>query len=219
MWGRQGMFGGSNSGIMAQRPVLSRQPGVPSVQPHLTAQPAARPSPMIPSQQPFMGRTGGAPVSVGYGGLGGMGMNPGWGRFAEGGGVSAQATGSAPPGEGLLRSHVPGREDRLPMSVPVDSYVIPADIVSALGQGNTDAGAAILDQMFRSSRGRAAGGRAGGPSTDIVAAGGEYVVPPAAARRLGGGDAARGHDALDKMVKRLREQNIKRLRGLPGPAR
>lgn len=51
---------------------------------------------------------------------------------------------------GLLNSTVPGRTDKLPISVPSGSYVIPADIVSGLGQGNSAAGNVILSKMFNS---------------------------------------------------------------------
>ena len=49
---------------------------------------------------------------------------------------------------GLIHSSVPGRTDKLNMSVPSDSYILPADVVSALGEGNTFAGAATLDRVF-----------------------------------------------------------------------
>jgi hypothetical protein len=49
---------------------------------------------------------------------------------------------------GLLKSQVPGRTDKLPVSVKGGSYVLPADIVSAMGQGNTQAGGTILGRMF-----------------------------------------------------------------------
>lgn len=49
---------------------------------------------------------------------------------------------------GLIHSSVPGRTDKLNVSVPSDSYILPADVVSALGEGNTFAGAATLDRVF-----------------------------------------------------------------------
>jgi hypothetical protein len=52
-----------------------------------------------------------------------------------------------PPG--MIKSAVPGRTDKLPMSVPPGSYILPADIPSALGQGNTMAGEKILGTMFK----------------------------------------------------------------------
>lgn len=51
---------------------------------------------------------------------------------------------------GMIKSSIPGRTDKIPMSVPPGSYILPADIPSALGQGNTMAGEKILGTMFRS---------------------------------------------------------------------
>lgn len=51
---------------------------------------------------------------------------------------------------GLVHSSVAGRTDRLPVSVPAGAYVIPADVVSGLGEGNTLAGAKVLDRMMHS---------------------------------------------------------------------
>jgi hypothetical protein len=52
---------------------------------------------------------------------------------------------------GALRGATGGRADELPMSVPNDSHVIPADVVSALGDGNTEAGFKVLENMFPES--------------------------------------------------------------------
>lgn len=51
---------------------------------------------------------------------------------------------------GGLASTVPGRTDRLPLDVPAGSYVLPSDVVSGLGEGNTAAGTKTLDLMFDS---------------------------------------------------------------------
>lgn len=50
---------------------------------------------------------------------------------------------------GPIHSVVAGRTDHLPMHVPSGSYVIPADIVSAMGEGNTMAGFKHLKNIFR----------------------------------------------------------------------
>lgn len=52
--------------------------------------------------------------------------------------------------EGMIKSPIPGRTDKIPMSVKAGSYIIPADIPSALGQGNSVAGGNILSKMFNS---------------------------------------------------------------------
>lgn len=105
---------------------------------------------------------------------------------------------------GLIQSDVAGRTDRIPHAVAADSFVIPADVVSGLGQNNTLAGSKILNAMFSSgpygtalphgARGahlatprapklsfhamslrRADGGNAG--VSNVMVAGGEYIVP------------------------------------------
>lgn len=52
------------------------------------------------------------------------------------------------PAVGMIRSVVPGRTDKIGMNVKGGSYVIPASVVSGLGEGNSAAGAAALDKMF-----------------------------------------------------------------------
>jgi hypothetical protein len=144
--------------------------------------------------------------------------------------------------QGMIKSSVPGRTDKLNLDVPSGSYIIPADVVSARGQGNSDAGASIMDKMFNkgpygmgisrskgprigarmtslgkmNKRGFAGGGPTGLP-TPIVAAGGEYVVHPDTVANLGNGDMDLGHDILDAFVKHTREQHISTLKGLAPP--
>ena len=49
---------------------------------------------------------------------------------------------------GLLSGVTPGRADNVPLSVASGSYIIPADVVSGLGEGNTLSGASLLDKMM-----------------------------------------------------------------------
>jgi hypothetical protein len=49
---------------------------------------------------------------------------------------------------GPLHSHVPGRTDKINLNVKPGSYVIPADVVSILGEGNTLAGTVVLRAMY-----------------------------------------------------------------------
>lgn len=119
--------------------------------------------------------------------------------------------------QGALRHDGHGRTDDLEISVPAESFVIPADIVSAIGQGNTAAGFKVLEQMFPEQPvQRAAGGAAPVP---IVAAGGEFVVTPEHVATIGGGDVKKGHRELEKFVRSIRAKTIKALKKLPGPAR
>jgi hypothetical protein len=119
---------------------------------------------------------------------------------------------------GPIHSPVAGRTDHLPMHVPSGSYVIPADIVSSLGEGNTMAGYRAVKMMFRDAQegAFAAGGGVGEP-VPIVAAGGEYVLSPDEVIWAGRGDLDAGHRALDNWIKATRKDLIKTLQKLPGP--
>ncbi len=136
---------------------------------------------------------------------------------------------------GFIKLPVAGRTDHVPLTVAAGSYVVPADIVSSLGEGNSLSGALVLDKMMKSKagigaqfnqmpyrpRGRrhfADGGGVGSP-VDIMAAGGEYVFPPDTVMAIGQGDLTRGHDILDQWVKNRRQDHIKTLKKLPGPAK
>ena len=140
---------------------------------------------------------------------------------------------------GPIHSPVAGRTDHLPMNVPSGSYVIPADIIGAMGEGNTMAGFKIARKMFSSApyfnkqkqpyapgstpyaEGKPYGARASGGKTpvEIVAAGGEYVISPEDVTHLGGGDIDHGHEILDEFVKGYRKKTIDTLKKLPGPKR
>ena len=56
---------------------------------------------------------------------------------------------STPCHTGLITMAVGGRTDHIPMNVLEGSYVLPADIVSGLGEGNTLAGSKLIDTMFK----------------------------------------------------------------------
>lgn len=127
---------------------------------------------------------------------------------------------------GLIGGSGAGRTDRIPLSVPSESHVIPADVVSAAGQGATGHGARILEGALASHGpwgvafpkmvkgrgppkapgiGHAAGlgfAEGGEPQvTPILAASGEIVVPPEDVRALGergveSGLAKNGEDVM-----------------------
>lgn len=217
-------------------------------------------------------------------------------HMARGGSPSQQ---SAPAQYGLVASDVPGRTDRHNMDLGSGSFVLPADVVAGLGEGNSLAGSSVIDKMLHSSPygiqpvqpgkgvlpmrdrvfGRPApmqnqrqtyhpddlpsgdiptdavpsakGGAHDAPHEDpnrvvnddegwhdkkvpVVVAGGEYIVDPRTVAhhpKLGGlslgqhtmaeRDAAltRGHRILDAFLLARRAQDIKTLKGLPGPAK
>jgi len=139
--------------------------------------------------------------------------------------------------QGPIHSAVAGRTDHLPMHVKSGSYVIPADIISSMGEGNTMAGFKTAKSIFSGTPYSGKGGpygqssapygaalpRADGGETmgdelvPIVAAGGEYVITPEEVVMIGGGDLDHGHKILDSFVKKMRAKTIKTLQKLPGP--
>jgi hypothetical protein len=133
--------------------------------------------------------------------------------YASGGYAKGGDTGKVHVGP--IPSSVAGRTDHLPMHVPSGSYVIPADIVSALGEGNTMSGFEIVDDMNADHHDD--GRYASGGAVPIVAAGGEYVIPPHVVAGVGKGSLDTGHRVLDEFVKHVRAKTIKTLKKLPGP--
>lgn len=151
-------------------------------------------------------------------------------RRDAGGGIDTPTVKSPKIHTGPIHSGVAGRTDHLPINVPSGSYVLPADLVSGMGEGNTIAGFKHLRRMFGGNpyNGSAAPynqtggpyGMARGGKTDgvpIVAAGGEYVLDPDQVREAGGGDMDMGHKVLDEFVVRMRKELVKTLKKLPGP--
>lgn len=160
-------------------------------------------------------------------------------KFASGGASSGQSKATRLFQDGFLHGAGPGRYDHLPITVKGGAYVVPADHLAAIGQGNSQAGAAILRKMFgsgpygadnpkipsarstpprldlRAPKPRMADG--GEPEgVDIIAANGEYVLSPEQIiERFG--DLEKGHRALDDWIVKTRKKHIKTLKGLKPP--
>lgn len=145
-----------------------------------------------------------------------------------------------PVNNGLLSSKTAGRTDRLPTAIAPGSHIIPADVVSGLGQGNSIAGGHILDNVFAHHlhsvfrhnltpnasahiKGLAKGGKV--KHVPVILAGGEYHVSPEIVKAIGASDtkdksmsdAEKGHKYLDKMIHNVRQHTIKTLKTLPPP--
>ena len=144
--------------------------------------------------------------------------------------------------EGFLHSPVPGRTDRLPITVEGGAYVVPSSHVAGIGQDNSLSGAHILDKMFKSgpygsapgsihsakspiphlnlkpTTKFASGGTPSGHPVEIVAAGGEYVIPPKAIIAKYG-DLDKGHKALDHWIVTHRKKHAKTIAKLAPPKR
>lgn len=139
-------------------------------------------------------------------------------KFADGGRVvrnRAAARGQKKLAVGAIAGVTAGRSDELPVKLPAGAYVIPADIVSALGEGNTAAGFKKLDARFPGGKRRSA--KRDGGAVEAIVSDGEFVVPPEAVVEIGRGDLDRGHAALDLFVKGTRQAHIKRLQQIPDP--
>lgn len=146
---------------------------------------------------------------------------------------------------GPILSAVPGRTDSHATHVPSGSYVVPADIVSGHGQGNTIAGAGALQRLFKlgpygSSPGgikhgsgvprppkpmkfHSGGGKGGsshiGTPTPVMLAGGEIVVPPENLMDVVHPHLGTAHKIMDSWVIHERKKLRKTLAKLPGPAK
>lgn len=172
-----------------------------------------------------------------------LAYNPIYNGFADGGSIPFGAREGAKQlsKAGLVNSASAGRADKVPGAVKAGSYVMPADVVSAMGQGNTMAGARVLNSLMgqspfganaakapaaRASRGRGMTAQrmkkfADGGSTDsevpVNVSGGEFIFPPEAVAEIGGGDIDYGHEILDALALQARQKNIKHLTKLPPP--
>jgi hypothetical protein len=113
------------------------------------------------------------------------------------------------------------------MKVADGSYVLSADVVSHLGQNNSEAGLRVAHHLFGEGgvfdkgQGRKAGGKApvAGKPVDCITAGGEFVVPPKTVASIGHGDMDLGHKILDQWSMNIRKDHIATLKNLPPPAR
>lgn len=246
-------FGGvapQMNGIMGQamNPTMPGT-GMPSANPALEPNnnPAMQPMPQMPMQTPTNGAPAGImppammgpPTGLNAGVNGPAGARP----FAFGGGVAPIAK----TFHGPIVSAVPGRTDKHETHVPSGSFVIPADIVSGHGEGNTLAGMNHLQKLFK--MGAHAGSnpskipgigsssihklaKGGSPSdkhvgkpVKVILAGGEIVVPPENVHETmqrvckKNMTLSQCHAAMDQWVIKQRKKLVKTLKALPPPAR
>lgn len=233
---------GSSAGQLAQR-VLQQKRIMSAQQP----QPGQQPAQPGPGQQPLPG-----PVTTSYAQGGATDPAAGLphvyalgGSLEQKGGVHMVERGiSMPSSGGFLHTAGPGRTDNLNIHPHADSYVLPADVVSGLGEGNSLAGAKALDLALSTGPhgipmpsashvghrmgpprppamgggfGHAAGGKA--ERVPIIAAGGEYIISPEQCRAIGGGDVTKGHEILDAFCLHVRKRTIKDVSKLKPPVK
>ena len=76
-------------------------------------------------------------------------------KFSEGGMVPEHPMGQPEfyseggAGSTYIQGRGDGTSDQIPAMVANSEYVLPADIVSALGNGSSDSGASVLDQFIK----------------------------------------------------------------------
>ena len=149
-----------------------------------------------------------------------LGMLGGRMGFAPGGSIPdtmMEAT-DAKIHSGAIDSAVAGRTDHLPVHVASGSYVIPADIISGMGEGNTAAGFKVAKRIFAAPAGMGHNMQAGPTeAVPVVVAGGEYILTPVEVVHIGEGSLEDGHRTLDEFVKEYRAKTVKTLEALPGP--
>lgn len=219
------------------------------------SQPLA-PVPGAPSVTPM---NSGTPQNAPMGGIATPVNNPmtrpmmASGGMATGGFNVAKSPHLTPEGgakmvHGPILSDVPGRTDRHHINVPSASYVVPADVISGRGEGNTLAGMNFWQKAFHMgpfgssagtmSRGpgaphaprfRDGGGASGkriGVPTPVVVAGGELIIP--AGNLMKGLHSWLGyhpknidhaHELMDGLMISERKKLRKTLAKLPGPAK
>lgn len=126
---------------------------------------------------------------------------------------------------GFLSGTGGGRADTVKTSVPAGSHIIPADVVAGLGQGNSMAGAKVMERMLSTGPFGMALGKgharmphlAAGGAVPVQLSDGEYAVPPHKVAIWGEGDQKKGHDRIDAFIKAVRSHTVKTIRKLPPP--
>ena len=237
-------YGNSPQGQIVNRILQARQMGqMPN--PQSSPMASAPNGPMSPAMQapgvqqqpqqqtPF--RRGGI-VHLAMGGnpmgISGSAASPWWTRSEERNSDS-----------GFLRGDTLGRSDKLLATAPAGAYVLPADVIAGLGDGNSLAGARVWDEILHSlpygiegggARGRglpaaharapqeegfARGGhRKGiGAPVPVALSHGEIVVGPHDVERIGHGNHKAGWAVLDEFVKHARAKHIETLKNLKPP--
>lgn len=139
----------------------------------------------------------------------------------------------------FLHGSTPGRADMVHTIAPPGAHIIPADVISGMGQGNSLNGASQFEKMLKSGpygtapvptgrhgmgmpRASAASHLARGGAhreTPVALSDGEFMVFEHWVRHLGGGDPKKGKQLLNKMILDERKKHIKTLQRLPGPVK
>lgn len=186
-----------------------------AMHPGATAEPF-RPAPLQGRPPANTNLPDGWSIAKAYGG--GVGFNDAYAGYEEGGAPEG-ANNEGLIQTGLVHGATGGREDARPVSVRSGAFVIPSDVVAALGGSNTLAGAKALDQAFKKRRPLPGVNMATGQDVPIRISDGEYLVDPEQVYEIGNGDMDRGHSVLDSFVLKVREKHVHDLQRMPPPAK
>lgn len=111
---------------------------------------------------------------------------------------------------GVITGLSPGRADAVAARLPPKSYIIPADVAAAEGDGNSVAGGLAIANRFSGGRAKSLPTVQGG-SVPARISHGEVFLNEEDVIRAG------GPDKLDRYVKETRRKFAKKLNNLPGP--
>jgi len=136
-------------------------------------------------------------------------------KMKGGGEVEKERT--EPLSSGPIVGNTMGRADKVNTKVANDSFIVPAHVVSALGEGNTMAGMAKLEKMFPGEGVRRAKGGKSGGHVDVALSDGEFSIDPAHVLKFGGGDMAKGHRLLKMACEHITNQTAEKLKHMPKP--
>ena len=114
-----------------------------------------------------------------------------------------------------LKGQTGGQDDEVPAEIPDGGYVIPADVVSHAGDGNSEAGALKFDALLRNipkPKGKSVNLPPKGKSlasymmkVPAKVSHGEYVIPPYAVSHAGNGSNEAGALKFDALLRNIRK--------------
>lgn len=141
-------------------------------------------------------------------------------------GTAAPAAPAAMASGGAVRGVGGGQDDNQLRKSKVGSFIIPADVVSHLGDGNTDEGHRRIQQAesrIRYACGGSVGYAGGGPvagsqAVPVALSPGEHEVPADVVSMLGNGSNPSGANQLHAMINHVRAHK-KTNKGLPPKAK
>lgn len=123
---------------------------------------------------------------------------------------------------GLIKGPGDGQADKIETTVPEGSYIIDASSVSDFGNGSSEMGGKVLQNMVNevmrhSSSHHKSGGRT--RPVPVYLSNDEFTIPPHVVSALGGGNNNIGAKQLRRMVKEIRIHKASKPKGLPPKAK